>query len=147
MKKRTIFDLPYFKRWSDVNLMKGYDFEVKNGPKTFKTVAETIQTTGSCMVGWTDEGDTHLDVLFTYRPEFKGKIQGGIRPSSYLFISIMRMGAFGFRMDLGPIEHGYINEKLGPLGSPTAEKLTELINAVRKNLNKKPLHNKSTNKL
>lgn len=62
-------------------------------------------------------------------------MQRGIRGTD-LFISIMSIGAFGFKLD--GIKHGsYIEEKLNIHGIVDIDKLAELINGVLKELEKK----------
>ena len=78
-------------------------------------------------------GCTHYDILFDYDVLSLGFIQGGIK-DDYLFVSIMRIGAFAFKID-DEKHAGYIAEKLfnGRLDS-SVEKLTELINGIIKEL-------------
>lgn len=64
-----------------------------------------------------------------YKTQFYGtNIQGGIK-SNDLFITIMRKGSFGFKID-SKKSSGYVAEKLNLSNDETAEKLTELINGV-----------------
>ncbi len=112
--------------------------EVLNSPETFESIAVILQQVGSCLIGWTDEEGTHFDILFTWRvgnvPSF-GTLQGGVKGSD-LFISIMRIGSFGFELKNSDTDGGYYEEKLVRnmnLGS-TREAIAELINGVKKYL-------------
>lgn len=108
--------------------------EVINGASTFVTIADQLREFEHLMIGWTDEAGTHFDILFANGSEFEGaNHQGGIRPND-LFISIMRLGAFGFKRDV-ELHPDYVAEKLG-CGGITAKKLSELINGVIAELNK-----------
>lgn len=108
--------------------------EVINGNETYKTIAKYLTYGESALIGWTDEADTHYDILFNYNALSAGFTQGGIKGDD-LFISIMRVGAFGFKTDDKKCP-GYIAEKLfnGRLDK-SVEKVTELINGVIKELN------------
>ena len=103
--------------------------EVINGVNTFVIIAETLNEHGHLLIGWTDEMSTHFDILFTDGSLFAGaNHQGGIKPNA-LFVSIMRLGAFGFKKDM-ELHPSYISEKLGCGGGVTTEKLAELINGI-----------------
>lgn len=108
--------------------------EVINGNETYKTIAENVWLEIPTLIGWTDEIYTHYDILFTSRVDKNGCVQGGIERYD-LFVSIMRIGAFGFKTDDKKYP-GYIAEKLfnGRLDK-SVEKVTELINGVIKELN------------
>lgn len=106
--------------------------EVINGENTYKEIAYLLKSNNSVIIGWTDEEGTHFDVLFTLNAVKKGTLQGGLRWND-LFVSIMRIGAFGFLTD-GEKDSGYIGEKLGLGNNVTTEKLTELINGIIENL-------------
>lgn len=126
--------------------------EVINHPDTFKAIAEELKKSKAVLIGWTDENSTHFDILFTYRPTatigqvlngvfiedlfLSANFRGGIKVTD-LFVSIMRVGAFGFEVNKGDTHWGYYDEKLGSrfrFGETTGEKLAELINGVKKNL-------------
>ena len=65
--------------------------------------------------------------LGAYKQEGNG-LQRGLRGSD-LFISIMSLGAFGFKVDT--IKHrSYVAEKLNLSGDTTIEKFTELLNGI-----------------
>lgn len=103
--------------------------EIINSEKTYEDIADILKTHGSVLIGWTDELYTHYDILFLYKAQFYGtNIQGGIK-SNDLFVTIMRKGAFGFKID-SKKSSGYIAEKLNLSDNETAEKLAELINGV-----------------
>jgi hypothetical protein len=111
--------------------------EVINHEDTYNWIANDL-TEGlkPVLVGWTDQNGTHLDILFTFWTKKYGtNIQGGISPSD-LFVSIMRVGAFGFEVTDEGTHQSYYDEKLsgrfGTLGIECSDKLAELINGVRK---------------
>jgi hypothetical protein len=109
--------------------------EVVNGELTYKGIAGELPS-NAVIVGWSDGNGTHLDVLFTLHAlRYGDQIQGGIRPASDLFVSIMRWGAFAFEVNEADTHPGYYEEKLGSsgaFGETTREALAELINGVRK---------------
>lgn len=109
--------------------------DVVEGPDTCKSVARELKQSGSVIVGWNDQEMTHHDILFTLRPRHFGNIQGGLRPEGYLFVSVIRMGAFAFNLTReAPLMPDYVDGKLGGLGTPVRERLTALINGVMENL-------------
>lgn len=109
--------------------------DVVEGPDTCKSVAEEIKRRGSVLVGWNDQEMTHHDILFTLKPRHFGNIQGGIRPETYLFVSVMRIGAFAFSVHRdAPLFYDYVDSKLGGIGHPAKERLTNFINGVLENL-------------
>lgn len=108
--------------------------EVTNSHETFDEIARVLKTGQPVVLGWTDGAGTHLDVLFTWNARQYGSLQGGLSAGTDLFVSIMRIGAFGFAVPMDAASHpGYIGEKLCLRGS-TAEALAELINGVRERL-------------
>lgn len=105
--------------------------EVINGEDTYKIIAGLLSSGLPVFIGWTDEKHTHYDILFTYGPDSIGVHQCGLKFDD-LFVSIMRIGAFGFKID-SLKEPGYVAEKLflGRLDE-SVEALTELINGIIK---------------
>lgn len=109
--------------------------EVVNGPDTVWMISQSLKAGCSAVVGWTDGRITHHDVLFTLAGDIYGRLQGihpaaQRAPSRILFVSVMRVGAFGFVMERGTkFDNRYVAEKLG-VGGATAEALTALINDV-----------------
>ena len=106
--------------------------EVVNGENTYKEIAYLLKHGSSVIIGWTDQAYTHYDILFSLNVVKEGTLQGGLRWND-LFVSIMRIGVFGFLTD-SKKESGYIGEKLGLDNNETTEKLTELINGIIENL-------------
>lgn len=105
--------------------------EVINGPETYKDIATELQGGHSVLIGWTDQASTHYDVLFTRGALKYGTIQGGLQRGD-LFVSVMRIGAFGFEVHAGPSLHpSYVSEKLFIHNLVTATALTELIEGVK----------------
>lgn len=108
--------------------------EVVNDPETYDEVAQLLIEDNSVLLGWTDQNMTHLDILLTIKPSGFGTHQGGIRPATDIFVSIMRRGSFGFEIANEDTHSGYYEEKLGgPMGS-TADAVAELVNEVKKRL-------------
>ena len=107
--------------------------EVINGENTYKTIAETLLDTGKCIIGWTDEGCDHRDILFTYQPKhLGGELQRGLR-WCYLYVSIMSYCCMGFLIEINTDNRkheGYIKEKLMLNDNPCDNKICELINGV-----------------
>lgn len=112
--------------------MNEYD-EIVNGEKTYKKVAELLRQKIPVFIGWTDEKSTHYDILLTFEAESFGINQSGLK-SSDLFVSVMRIGAFGFKTN-SLKEPGYVAEKLfrGRLDE-SVESLTALINGIIREL-------------
>lgn len=110
---------------------------VQNDPKTYKGIVKLLKVYGSALIAWTDDEGTQFDILFTrfHAPfQLTGSIQGGLRWND-LFVSIMRIGAFGFEIQKDTDTHaGYYEEKFGREMGSTSSKLAELINGVRKEL-------------
>lgn len=108
--------------------------EIINGERTYKTIANNLETFRACLIGWTDEDSTHFDILFTLPTNKYGCLQRGLKVND-LYISIMAHSSFGFKTDSEKMP-GYVGEKLN-LGGDIADKVTELINGVIKELNTK----------
>lgn len=110
--------------------------EVTNSEETYSEIAAFLRATQNVFIGWTDEEGSHFDILFTYMPLGFGTHQGGVRPTD-LFVSIMRVGSFGFEILNEMTNWVYYDEKLGnafKFGETTGTKLAELINGVKKYL-------------
>ncbi len=108
--------------------------EVINGEATYSRIAEILNRDEDVIIGWTDGEGTHFDILFHCAPKKTwkfGHLQGGVAPTD-LFVSIMRVGCFGFESNNTDTNAGYYSEKLRIGGSATSEKLAELINGVKK---------------
>lgn len=105
--------------------------EVMNSDQTYEEVARILRSGTPVVLGWTDGGGTHLDVLFAWRARQYGSLRGGLRAGTDLFVSVMRIGAFGFEAPgNGPSHVNYISSKLGS----TTDALADLINGVRQRL-------------
>lgn len=107
--------------------------EVLNHKNTYQDIAQKLKSYGRVLIGWTDEHSPHFDILFIVKPDIAGHIQGGLRYND-LFVSIMRIGTFGFIIDKEDTHYGYIGEKLNLGNNITTEKVAELINGVKKEL-------------
>lgn len=115
--------------------------EILNSEDTYQFISEMLNKHDACFIGWTDGRGTHLDILFTIRPAYYPEgyhnFQGGVRPAD-LFVSIMKLGAFGFNREKAEYMHpSYYAEKLGGGLGTTAAELADLINGVRQALLKK----------
>jgi len=114
---------------------------VINGEDTYEETARVLLRDGKIVYPWTDEKETQLDILFTYQPTtcfeygLNCHMQGGVRVTD-LFVSIMRVGAFAFQIDNNDSSPEYIAEKFRHHKNYTIEKLTDLINGVRKEIAK-----------
>ena len=109
--------------------------EIINGEITYIDIAAKLKQGKSVIIGWTDEEFTHFDILFTlgaYK-DCDNQLQRGIKNSD-LFVSIIGRSSFGFLMTQEDKDSTYIAEKLNVYGKPTADKLTELINNIIKEI-------------
>ncbi len=107
--------------------------EVINGEKTYKKIAKFLKEDKAVGIGWTDEINTHFDIIFKLGLSNKsGIFQGGIK-QEYLFVSIIDHTSYGFISDTIK-DVGYIQEKLR-MNNETGEKLAELINGIIKEIN------------
>lgn len=118
------------------NIMKfdrnEYD-EIINGEGTYKVIAGNLVQGLSVFIGWTDNVYTHYDILFTYKAMGTGGYQRGLRTSD-LFVSIMSVGSFGFKIDSDK-DVGYIAEKLFyGREDESVKAVTELINGIIKEM-------------
>lgn len=111
--------------------------EVTNSEETYSEIANLLESGAAAFIGWTDGEGSHFDILFIYRVMGFDTHQGGVRPID-LFVSIMRVGSFGFEVEHSDTDWGYYDEKLGSafkFGETTGKKLAELINGIKKKLN------------
>lgn len=109
--------------------------EVINRIDTYREIAKQLLLNKSVGIGWTDEYDTHFDIIFTLGVEKYGLFQRGIKTND-LFVSIIDWSSYGFNADT--IKEGtYIQEKLR-LGNyeKLGEKVKKLVNGVIEYLNK-----------
>lgn len=107
--------------------------EVINGEMTYKAIAEGVRTGRGVIIGWTDEGCDHRDILFTLRPIKYGTLQRGLNFSSHLYVSIIGGSCMGFLIerDSNNVKHkSYIMEKLNLHENSCDAKICELINGV-----------------
>ena len=112
--------------------------EVTNGDNTFKKIADELINYGRCIVGWTDQGYDHRDILFTYRPHQYGNLQRWLR-WTYLFISIIDFSCMGFLIETNADNQkhpSYIKEKLRLQDNSCDDKICELINGVIREIDK-----------
>ena len=107
--------------------------EVINGEDTYKKIANTLIEKRSCIIGWTDEGYDHRDILFTYKPKHLGGVlQRGLK-WCYLYVSIMDFSCMGFLIENDTDNRkydSYIMEKLRLHDNDCDLKICELINGI-----------------
>lgn len=117
--------------------------EIINGEDTFKKIAFRLYNGQSVLIGWTDEGCDHRDILFTYDADVNEgishtlikageNIQRGMRWSNF-FVSIIDFTSFGFTIeDLrdNRKHKGYLQEKLRLHDNSCDDKICELINGI-----------------
>lgn len=109
---------------------------VYNTSHNFALLASILEKGESVLIPWTDEEYTQLDLLFAYKSVSQGRLQRGLKKTD-LFVSVIGIGAFGFSVGEDSIEShpSYIKEKFGVNSRGiTWDKLTKLINSVRKQL-------------
>lgn len=109
--------------------------EITNGEQTYESIAKLLLKGETVGIGWTDEEDTHFDIIFKLGLDTKcGYFQRGIR-TNYLFVSIIDHTSYAFCVENG-VKHGtYIQEKLR-MNNYTGDKLAQLINGIIICLNK-----------
>ena len=111
--------------------------EIINGEYTFNKIAATLLKEGKCIIGWTDQGYDHRDILFTYRPKnLGGCLQRGLIWCE-LFISIIGCNSAGFVLEDSTdntMHDSYIKEKLVLRDNSCDDKICELINGVIRHL-------------
>ncbi len=123
----------------EVKILDEYE-TVINNEDTYRIIAMQLLNI-PVIFAWTDELGTQYDILMVNKPsciaENSHLIQRGVRPTEDLFVSIMSIGAFSFKVHTDIISvGGYVAEKLNIPHGPTADKLADLINGVRNNLKK-----------
>lgn len=107
--------------------------EIINGESTYRTIADDLLNGKSVIIGWTDQGCDHRDILFTLRPQKYGTLQRGLNFSSHLYISIMDFSCMGFLIENDTDNRkypSYIKEKLRLNDNSCDDKICELINGV-----------------
>ena len=107
--------------------------EIINGNETYSVIADKLINGQSVIIGWTDEGCDHRDILFTLRPQKYGTLQRGLNFSSHLYISIMDFSCMGFLIENDTDNRkypSYIKEKLRLNDNSCDDKICELINGV-----------------
>lgn len=105
--------------------------EVVTSGNTYKAIASELVLNGSVVIGWTDGRGSHFDILFAMNVTQHGVLSGGQTGSNSLFVSILRLGAFGFAINSDYKDVSYIAEKLSlNSSSSTTVILTDLINGV-----------------
>ena len=113
--------------------------EIINGNETYSVIADKLINGQSVIIGWTDEGCDHRDILFTLRPQKFGTLQRGLNWNSHLYISIIDFSCMGFLLEHktdNRKHNGYIMEKLRLHDNPCDNKICELINGVIEFLDK-----------
>lgn len=106
---------------------------VINSEKTYEAIAHSLLQLKPVLIAWTDQEGTQLDILLNYMAIKYGPAQGGVRGTD-LFVSVMRVGAFGFDAKEKDTHPRYYSEKLGLGSGVTVEKFAELINGIKSKL-------------
>lgn len=109
--------------------------EIINGESTYRNIADDLLNGKSVIIGWTDEGCDHRDILFTFRPQKYGILQRGLNFSNHLYISIIDFSCMGFLVENNTDNRkhpSYIKEKLRLGDNSCDDKICELINGVIK---------------
>lgn len=107
--------------------------EIINGESTYKTIADNLLNGNSVIIGWTDQGYDHRDILFTFRPKKYGTLQRGLNFPSHLYVSIIDFSCMGFLIENDSDNRkypNYIKEKLKLDDNDCDDKICELINGV-----------------
>ena len=107
--------------------------EIINGEGTYLTIAQNLLKGRSCIIGWTDEGMEHRDIMFTYLPVKYGTLQRGLNWNSHLYVSIIGFSSMGFLTEWktdNRKSNNYIKEKLNLSNNSCDLKICELINGV-----------------
>lgn len=113
--------------------------EIINGEKTYSVIANKLKKGKSVIIGWTDEGCDHRDILFTINPFKEGTLQRGLNWNSHLYVSIMDSSCMGFLIEYrtdNRKHESYIKEKLRLNDNACDNKICELINGVIEYLDK-----------
>ena len=113
---------------------------VINGQDTYTDIWQSILPGHSLLIGWTDGRGTHYDILFVLGKKAVGHINA-LHPSAIkemhryapvLFVSVLRLGAFGWNLGEDEALHPeYVAEKLNINALATAEALTVLLNGLK----------------
>lgn len=106
--------------------------EVINGIDTYEKIAKYLVKGEPVIIGWTDEGYDHRDIMFTYNIKQYGHLQRGLH-GQYLFVSIMDFTSMGFMIERqtdNRKDDSYIKEKLRLHDNYCDDKICELINGV-----------------
>lgn len=107
--------------------------EIINGESTYRTIADDLLNGNSVIIGWTDKGYDHRDILFTFRPQKYGTLQRGLNFPSHLYVSIINFSCMGFLIENNSDNRKhtcYIKEKLRLDDNNCDDKICELINGV-----------------
>lgn len=113
--------------------------EIINGNETYSVIADKLINGKSVIIGWTDEGCDHRDILFTLKPYKEGTLQRGLNWNSHLYISIIDFSCMGFLLEHetdNRKHNDYIMEKLRLHDNHCDNKICELINGVIEYLDK-----------
>lgn len=106
--------------------INNYD-EIVNGKETYKEIALILLRDNIVGIGWTDENDTHLDIVFSLGILKYGTFQRGIK-DNYLFVSIIGHTSYAFIPNTIK-DSSYFKEKLR-FNNKCGDKLAELINGI-----------------
>lgn len=107
--------------------------EIINGEDTYRIIADELMEGKSVIIGWTDQGCDHRDILFTFIPQKHGTLQRGLNFPSHLYVSIIDFSCMGFLVENDTDNRkypSYIKEKLRLNDNSCDDKICELINGV-----------------
>lgn len=106
-----------------------------NADDNYKEIAFILKEKKSIILPWTDEKMTAYDIILNINLHKVGMLglQSGL-DTSYMFVTIMRRGAFAFKEPT--VSPHYVAEKLDIGYDITATKLAQFINGVLKELQK-----------
>lgn len=108
--------------------------EVINGTHTYKEIARLLLENKSVGIGWTDESQTHLDIIFKLGITKINPFQRGIEEDC-LYVSIIDYTSYAFNIENEKMGN-YIQEKLR-MNNECGDKLKDLINGIIKQINSK----------
>ena len=108
--------------------------EAENCKELYRGICSELLTSGSILIGWTDEEMSHYDILFNIKvatiPNNSATFQGGIR-SGNLFVSVMGKGAFSFSINNTKLDETHVAEKLNIMSN---DRLAELLTEIKREL-------------
>ena len=101
-----------------------------NGLETTRTILHFLDRCDPVLLSWTDGEGARFDILIVRGSQYvqPAGFQGGIRGDE-TFVSILRLGAWGFKCSGAKILAPYVIDKLGVRSPYTATMLADLLNS------------------